>query len=320
MSNNSNTVFNVPKELNNSNTVFNLPNSNPKRYQHTISQYSNGSNSSRASPVPYPSNSNSTNSMNSTNSLPTFRFKSLTQKKQPARNRSLRIEGLNKYHMYANYKNDPKIHEIKIKYEIDTHIIKLKNIQTKFNEYDKYIIDTISRFKKKIAGINKIIDSLKKNEDMNDKIFKLTIQKFNINQIIDLLKKEEAYITTKNKDINDTIQFLESGLIANLTNDEYKLLHNEDVTLILDISKKLQNFNKFHIKTNAVYNSMSNIETLINKQRHYKGVNEHGKRMSKKRNNIRTARLAAARLNYGYNNNTQKKINEALKKLNPKSN
>lgn len=314
MSNNSNTVFNLPKELNNSNT---------KRYQHTISQYSNGSNSSRASPVP---KSNSNTSMNSTNSLPTFRFKSLTRKKQQARNRPLRIEGLNKYHMYANYKNDPKIHEIKIKYEIDTHIIKLKNIQTKFNEYDKYIIDTIFRFKKKIAGINKSIDLLKKNEDMNDKILKLTLQKFNINQIIDLLKKEKAYITTKNKDINDTIQFLESGLIANLTNDEYKLLHNEDVTLILDISKKLQNFNKFHIKTNAAYNSMSNIETRINKHRHYKGVNERGKSMSKKRNMIRKARIVAKNVLH-YDNNNQESINEALqrimnryKKLNPKSN
>lgn len=58
----------------------------------------------------------------------------------------------------------------------------------------------------------------------------------------------------------------------------------------------------------------------IIKQRHYKGVNESGKSMSKTRNRIREARLAAARLHYGYNNNTQNKINKALKKLKPKSN
>ena len=69
-------------------------------------------------------------------------------------------------------------------------------------------------------------------------------------------------------------------------------------------------------------NNSNTAKKSIIKQRHYKGVNNRGKSMSKKRNNIRTARLAAARLNYGYNNNnnTRNKINKALKKLKPKSN
>ena len=222
MSNNSNTVFNLPKELNNSNTVFNLPNSNPKRYQHTISQYSNGSNSSRASPVPYPSKSNLTNSTNSMNSLPTFRFKSLTQKRKlPGINR-LRITAKSRT---SNAPNMSKLHKTIQKYDIPMHIKQLKQIKARFNEYDTYINNTIPKLNTTLSKILKIQSSL---------------------------GYEKNYIKDTTKNIDDTIKFLESELSVNLTNDEYKLLHNEDVTLIFDISQKMHAFDTIHDEANHI--------------------------------------------------------------------
>lgn len=211
MSNNSNTVFNVPKELNNSNTVFNLPNSNLKGYQHTISQYSNGSNSSIASPAPYPSNSNSTISMKSTNGLPTFRFKSLTQKRK--------LPGINRLRKTA------KTHT---PHKITLHIKQLKIIKKKFNQYNTYINNTIPKLNTTLSKILKIQSSLGYEKD---------------------------YIKDTTKNIDDTIKFLESELIVNLTNDEYKLLYNEDVNLIFDISQKMDKFDIIHDEANHILNT-----------------------------------------------------------------
>ena len=225
MSNNSNTVFNVPKELNNSNTVFNVPNSNPKRYQHTISQYSNGSNSSRASPVPYPSNSNSTNSMNSTNSLPTFRFKSLTQKRKlPGINR-LRITAKSRT---SNAPNMSKLHKTIQKYDIPMHIKELKKIKARFNQYDTYINNTIPKLNTEVSKILKIQSSLGYEKD---------------------------YIKDANKEIKDTLDYFESELIVYMRDDEFKDLLQKQSNLIFDISEKMHEFDTIHDKANRILNS-----------------------------------------------------------------
>ena len=211
MSNNSNTVFKLPKELNNSNTVFNLPNSN-------------GSNSSRASPVPYPSNNKSTNSMNS-NSLPTFRFKSLTQKRK--------LPGINRLRKTAKTHtskapNMSKLHKTIQKYDIPIHIKEIKKIKARFNQYDTYINNTIPKLNTEVSKILKILSSL---------------------------KDEKAYIKNTNKKIEETLDYFQSEYIVYMTDDEFKKLLQEHSNLIFDILLKMNEFDNIHDNANSILNT-----------------------------------------------------------------
>jgi hypothetical protein len=120
-----------------------------------------------------------------------------------------------------------KLHKTIQKYNIPRHIKEIKKINTKFNQYDTYINNTLRNSIEKINMIFEIRRSL---------------------------LNEKNYIRDTSKQINETLDYFESELIIYMTDNEFKVLLQKHNKLMLDISLKMNEFDIIHDKANSILN------------------------------------------------------------------